>query len=73
MRIEFADGGVEEELVEDCRGTPGNPMSAAELETKARAVASMSMTEAKFDILIAAVRSLETLADVRELGDALRG
>ena len=73
VRIEFADGGVEEELVENCRGTPLNPMSAAELETKARAVASMSMTEAKFDILIAAVRSLETLADVRELGDALRG
>ncbi len=73
VRIEFTDGSMEEELVEDCRGTPGNPMSADELEAKARAVAAMSMDADKFDIVAAAIRSLEDMADVRELGDALRG
>ena len=73
VRIDFSDGSFEEELVEDCRGTPGNPMSAQELDAKARAVASMSMAEAKFDRLIATVRCLEDLEDARELGDALRG
>jgi 2-methylcitrate dehydratase PrpD len=73
VRIEFVDGSTEEELVEDCRGTPGNPMNAEELEAKARAVASMSMETGKFDEVIKAVRSLEDIADVRTLGDALRG
>lgn len=73
VHIDFSDGSFEEELVEDCRGTPGNPMSAQELDAKARAVASMSMAEAKFDRLIATVRCLEDLEDARELGDALRG
>ena len=73
VRIDFTDGGTEEELVEDCRGTPGNPMNAGELEAKARAVAGMSMGAGKFDTVIAAVRSLDTMRDVRELGDALRG
>lgn len=73
VRIEFTDGGREEELVEDCRGTPGNPMSAEELEAKARAVASLSMSEAKFDAVIATVRTLQDVSDVRILGDVLRG
>ena len=73
VRIDFTDGSAEEELVEDCRGTPGNPMSSEELESKARAVASLSMDAAHFDQVVAAVRELETLADVRELGDTLRG
>lgn len=73
VRIDFTDGTAEEELVEDCRGTPGNPMSAEELEAKARAVAGMSMDAAKFETVIAGVRSLEDIPDVRTLGDALRG
>ena len=73
VRIDFTDGGTEEELVEDCRGTPGNPMSAEELEAKARAVASLSMDETKFETVIAAVRTLEEMPDVRALGYALRG
>ena len=73
VRIEFTDASVEEELVEDCRGTPGNPMSAGELEAKARAVSAMSMDADRFDAVVAAVRSLEDMDDVRALGDALRG
>jgi 2-methylcitrate dehydratase PrpD len=73
VRIDFTDGSVDEDLVEDCRGTPGNQMSAEELEAKARAVASLSMDEAKFETVIKAVRSLEEIPDARALGDVLRG
>ena len=71
--IEFTDGGAQEALVVDCRGTPGNPMDAAEREAKARAVAAMAMDADKFERVIAAVRSLEDIGNVRKLGDALRG
>ena len=33
--IRFEDGSVLEELIRDCRGSPGNPKSALELVTKA--------------------------------------
>ena len=71
--IRFKDGSVEEELIRDCRGSPGNPMSALELETKARNIAGMSMGTEEFQKVIDAVRSLEAMSDVRALGDLLRG
>ena len=44
VTIKFKDGSVEEELISDCRGSPGNLMTADELETKARNIARMSVS-----------------------------
>ena len=71
--IGFKDGSVEQEPIRDCRGSPGNPMSALELETKARNIAGMSMGAEEFQKVIDAVRSLEAMSDARALGDLLRG
>ncbi len=73
VTIKFKDGSVEEALIRDCRGSPGNPMTAAELEAKARNIAGMSMAPDSFQAVIDAVRSLDTLADARVLGDLIRG
>ncbi|MGB0554556.1 MAG: MmgE/PrpD family protein [Alphaproteobacteria bacterium] len=72
VTIKFKDGSVEEELIRDCRGSPGNPMTAEELETKARNIASMSMTADKFQGIIDAVRGVDTMPNARKLGDLLR-
>ena len=47
-------------------------MTTDELETKARNIARMSMSAEKFERIIEAVHSLETLRDMRSLGDLLR-
>lgn len=72
VTIKFKDGQTEEEVVRDCRGSPGNPMTAEELETKARNIAGMSMSEQSFQKVIDIVRSLESVSDIRSLGDLLR-
>ena len=72
VTIKFKDGRVEEELFRDCRGSPGNPMTTDELEMKARNIARMSMSAEKFERIIEAVHSLESLRDMRSLGDLLR-
>ena len=72
VTIKFKDGSVEEELIRDCCGSPGNPMTADELETKARNITRMSMSAEKFKGIIEAVHSLESLRDMRSLGDLLR-
>lgn len=72
VTIKFKDGSVEEELFRDCRGSPGNPMTAEELETKARNIAGMSMTANKFQGVIDAVREIDTMPNARKLGDLLR-
>ena len=72
VTIKFKDGSVEEELIRDCCGSPGNPMTADELETKARNIIRMSMSAEKFKGIIEAVHSLESLRDMRSLGDLLR-
>ncbi|MED5357748.1 MAG: hypothetical protein VYD85_04935, partial [Pseudomonadota bacterium] len=72
VTIKFKDGRVEEELFRDYRGSPGNPMTTDELEMKARNIARMSMSAEKFERIIEAVHSLESLRDMRSLGDLLR-
>ena len=72
VTIKFKDGSVEEELIRDCRGSPGNPMTAEELETKSRNIAGMSMTADKFQGVIDAVRRIDTMPNARKLGDLLR-
>ena len=72
VTIKFKDGSVEEELIRDCRGSPGNPITAEELETKARNIAGMSMTANKFQGVIDAVRGIDTMPNARKLGDLLR-
>jgi 2-methylcitrate dehydratase PrpD len=72
VTIKFKDGNVEEELIRNCRGSPGNPMTAEELETKAHNIAGMSMTADSFQGVIDAVRGLDTMPNARKLGDLLR-
>jgi 2-methylcitrate dehydratase PrpD len=73
ITIAFTDGTTDTALVEDCRGTPGNPMSREELEAKARGIAGMSMPAADIERMIAACGALETMGDVGELTEVMRG
>ena len=62
VTIKFKDGSVEEELLIDCRGSPGNPMTTDELEMKARNITRMSMSAEKFESIEAEIFKRHALA-----------
>ncbi len=55
------------------RGTPENPMSAEEIEAKARDLIEPITGAARAEGLIVAIRQLEKLRSVRELRPLLHG
>ena len=55
------------------RGSPKNPLSRAQIETKFRTYAKGVLSDAHIEEAIAAVNRLEDLASARELMDLLRG
>jgi 2-methylcitrate dehydratase PrpD len=72
VTMKMKDGRSYSETVEDCRGTPLNPMSKVELENKVRNVARMTVGEAQINRIIEMVNHLEDVKDVRQLADLLR-
>lgn len=69
VRVTLADGRVLAESEADTRGSPQNPMTAAELRAKFDDNAGVRLDAAARDRLAAAVGRLEELDDVRRLID----
>ena len=69
----MADGKTLTSRCEHPRGSPKNPLSRAQIETKFRSYAKGVLSDAQGEAVIAAVNRLENLASARELMDQLRG
>jgi 2-methylcitrate dehydratase PrpD len=72
VEVEFTDGTRLADRVVAVRGTPRNPMTRAEVVSKARDLIVPVLGAPKCDRLIAAVYAIETLADVRTLRPLLQ-
>jgi len=72
VTIKMKGGERYSETVEDCRGTPLNPMTKEEHENKVRNVARVNLSKEQVDRIIATVDHLEDLRDVRELAALLK-
>ena len=53
------------------KGHPENPLSTRELEKKFRNAAKMTITEKNIEMLIEKIKSIEHVADIREIVDLL--
>jgi 2-methylcitrate dehydratase PrpD len=73
VEIATRDGERLREHVVMVRGTAENPMTAEEVEQKARDLLVPSLGEARAEGLIAAVAGLESLGSVRDLRPLLKG
>ncbi|MFT0860731.1 MmgE/PrpD family protein [Ancylobacter sp. G4_0304] len=73
LTIELADGRVLFKHIEAVRGTSDNPMSRAEIVTKARELIEPILGAEKCERLIETTLNLSTLDDVSKLGNLLRG
>lgn len=71
VTVRLRDGATRAALVVHFKGTPQNPLTAAELERKARTLARAAGIDKKADRLFEAVRRLERLKDVAALGRLL--
>ena len=67
MTLYLADGTEQSEHIRHGRGTPGRPMSDAELDSKVRELAAYGAPFVDPDGLIAAVRGIEGEADPTRL------
>ncbi len=65
--LELTDGRTYTENVEHPTGTPGNPMSDAMVQEKFHGLASAALGKEKADKAQAALWTVDTMADVREL------
>jgi 2-methylcitrate dehydratase PrpD len=72
VEIRTRDGRVVREHVKTVRGTADNPMSDEEIEAKARDLIAPVLDTNRCENLLALVRNLEAVADVRELRPLLR-
>jgi 2-methylcitrate dehydratase PrpD len=72
VAIDMADGKVLKTRCEHPRGSPENPLSRAQIETKFRTYAKGVVSDGAADELVAAVTRLEELSSVRRLMDLLR-
>jgi len=73
VEIEMADGKKFAQRCEHPRGSPKNPLSRAQIESKFRTYAKGVLPDAHIDDVIAAVNRLEELPSARKLMDLLRG
>lgn len=73
VEIEMADGTKYNQRCEHPRGSPKNPLSRAQIETKFRTYAKGVISDAHAEDVIGAVARLEDLGSVRKLMDLLRG
>src|SRR5262249_49441747 len=70
--LEMADGSKLSARCEHPRGSPENPLSRAQIETKLRTYAPERISAAAIDEAVRSVDRLEDLASVRRLVDVLR-
>ena len=72
VEVELNDGRTARHHAKAVRGTPDNPMTTAEIETKAIDLIAPISGEAKAKGLVAAIGKLATLRSVRELRPLLQ-
>lgn len=72
VTIVLKDGQRFSQTVEDCKGTPGNPMTEGERLEKVREVAGLVMASEKVERLIETVNDLERVADLRDVARLLK-
>jgi 2-methylcitrate dehydratase PrpD len=73
VEIEMADGKKLASRCEHPRGSPKNPLTRAQIESKFRTYAKGVISDAAAEEVVAAVNRLEDFAAVRKLMDLLRG
>ena len=73
VEIDMADGQKLAARCEHPRGSPKNPLTRGQIESKFRTYAKGILPDAQAEAAIAAVNRLEHLGSVRELMDLLRG
>jgi 2-methylcitrate dehydratase PrpD len=72
ITVDFADQRRASKLVIHFKGTPHNPLAADQVEAKARKLTHGIITERQLDWLVNAVKELEKVADISQIGDRLR-
>lgn len=72
VTLTLRDGTKREAVVHNSKGTLENPMTPPEIDHKFRRMTGSVLGEDQTERVLGLVRSLETLDDVRRLGDALR-
>ena len=72
VTIDLADQRRESKLVIHFKGTPGNPLGASEVEAKGRKLTRGILSERQMDSLVNTVKDLEKVADISQIGNALR-
>jgi 2-methylcitrate dehydratase PrpD len=73
VTVELGNKRRHSKLVIHFKGTLLNPMTAAEVEDKARKLTRGILSERRLERLVESVQNLEKVADVSQLGDLLRG
>jgi 2-methylcitrate dehydratase PrpD len=73
VTIHLGDGRTEEELVEISKGNPEAPLTTEEVRFKFRDSASLALNSDSIERASKLLETLEDLADVRVLGQLLRG
>ena len=72
VTVDLGKKGRHSELVIHFKGTPGNPMSGAEVEDKGRKLTRDILSPRQLARLVGAVANLEKIADVSKIGALLR-
>jgi 2-methylcitrate dehydratase PrpD len=72
VEVELGDGGTVRHHAVAVRGTPDNPMTTPEIETKAIDLVAPISGEAKANGLVKAIAGLSALRSVRELRPLLQ-
>jgi glucuronate isomerase len=71
--VEFIDGSTESVFIPNFRGTPGNPMSDAELSSVFRLSAAETLTPAQADAVLDSAWGLMSAPDIRPFMALLAG
>jgi 2-methylcitrate dehydratase PrpD len=72
LTVDLGKKGRHSKLVIHFKGTPGNPLSSAQVEAKAQKLTQRILSPRRFQRLVDCVNHLEKLADVSTLGAILR-
>jgi 2-methylcitrate dehydratase PrpD len=73
LEVEFIDGSTESVFIPNFRGTPGNPMSDAELSSVFRLSAAETLTPAQADAVLDSAWGLMSAPDIRPFMALLAG
>jgi 2-methylcitrate dehydratase PrpD len=71
VTVHLRDGRTVEQFADGARGYPERPATTEELETKFRTCATRALTESAAEQALAALRSMETIQDIREVAALL--